>query len=96
MKHKYRGYTYQLRVRHKTELEWIIFKKTWMGKLGWEYISSEDFKQKEDESEQGFVTRVHKLAQSEIDAAADKNDRNNSLSKMVNDNSLEFMGRLTK
>lgn len=96
MRHKYRGYGYKLRVRHEDQLEYIVFARGFFGWVGMDFYSSADYSKDEGESEEGFIADIHKKAQAWIDEQADKDGRNNSLKKMVNDRKHEFMGRLTK
>ncbi len=96
MRHKYRGYSYKLRVRHEDQLEYLVFGRGFLGWIGIDFVASADYKKDHGESEEGFIADIHKKAHTCIDEQADKNDRNANLKKLVNDNKVEFIGRLTK
>ena len=96
MRHKYRGYSYKLRIRHEDMLEYIVYGRGLPGWLGIDFHASADFSKDEGESEEGFIADIHQKAHSWIDAQADKADRNNNLKRLVTDTKTEFIGRLTK
>lgn len=96
MRHKYRGYSYKLRIRHEDQLEYIVFSRGFWGWVGVEFHASADFTKDKDESEEGFIVDVHQKAHTWIDQQADKDDLNNNLKRLVTDNKSEFLGRLTK
>lgn len=96
MRHKYRGYSYKLRIRHEDMLEYVVYARSFFGWVGLDFQASADFKKDQGESEEGFIADIHQKAQAFIDEKADKYDRNNSLKRLVTDTKTEFLGRLTK
>lgn len=96
MRHKYRGYSYKLRIRHEDELEYVVFARNLFGWIGVDFVSSPDYKKEPGESEEGFIATIHKKAHTFIDERADKRDRSTNLKKLVTDTKVEFIGRLTK
>ncbi len=98
MRHKYKGYGYQIIIYDNDTLRYKIFERGIRNRFRWNqpYTVGERIQSEKDECEESFAVRLHQMAHLRIDDMAYESDSLATLEKVCKDTRIGFLSRVAK